>query len=177
MLIEFSEEFTVIFNSLPNDFKILLVKYLNGEYDNFEHCFECEGHVFRLFDYNLVDLDIKNKIRDLIEYHNLKKKEIVNEFMKSVEKMKELFIEPPEEFNLTYHVNYCADRSGCGYLIVPYLNKFVADNTTSDYQETWSGKYGSDVCNYVEDCGGRIKLDCNSERPNKSFGLALQHKN
>jgi len=177
MSIEFEEEFVIVFDSLSYEYKTLLIKYFHEDYIDFEYCYNCENYSVGLkgVGYNSIDTTIKNKINNLIKYRDSKKKEIIGEFMDLVNRMKELFIEPPDEFNLTYHITYHADRSGQGYLVVPYLNKQVAEITTDNKQQDWSGKYGSTITNSIEECGGYISLDCNSETPGKPYGIALEH--
>jgi len=174
MSIEFEEEFIDVFDSLPNEYKTLLIKYFHGDYIDFEDCFDCEsGYSVGL--YGSVDTTIKDKINNLIEYRDSKKKEIIGEFMGSVNRMKQLFIEPPDEFNLIYHITFHADRRGQGYLVVPYLNKQVAEITTDNLEQKWDGKYGSAITNRIEECGGSVRLDCDSESPKKPFGIGFQH--
>jgi len=174
MFIEFEEEFVSIFDSLPYEYKTMLIKYFHGDYIDIKDYFNCEGY-FVVGSYDLLDTTIKDKINNLIEYRDSKKKEIINEFIDSVNKMKQLFIEPPNDFDLTYHITYHADRRGQGYLIVPYLNKQVAEITADNTQQRWNGKYGSLITNRIEECGGSVSLDCSSETPGKPFGIGFQH--
>lgn len=171
---EFSEEYEQEYNSLRYEFKILLSKYFHGDYIDFEDCYNCERHLFPLTnDYKSINKLVRNKINNLIEYRNIKKGEILDKFKKIIKEMKILQIEPDDDFELTYHVARYADRAGRGYTITPYLSKEVAENTTSSEQQEWTGKYGSTHLNNIVSCGGHVKLDCNYEKPKKSFGLAI----
>ena len=162
------------FSSLDYGLKIILTKYFHGEYIDFEKCYNCESHSIGLEEnYDSIDKLVRDKINNLIEYRNKRKQGILDEFKNIIAKMKLLQIEPDDDFELTYHVTYHTDRRGKGYTITPYLSKEVAENSTSNEQQEWIGKYGSTISNSVISCGGRVKLDNCSEEPEKSFGLAI----
>ena len=165
------EEYVKEYNSLEDELKTILTKYFNGEYVDIEDCYNC----VMVNDYENIDKSVRDKINNLIKYRNIKKEEILNKFKKTIDEMKLLKIEPDNDFELTYHITYYADRSGKGYIITPYLSKEVAENTTSDTQEEWTGKYGSICSNSVVSCGGYVELDCRREESEKSFGLTINH--
>ena len=173
----FIEEFTQEFNSLPSKIQKLLILYFNDdceEYYRFENFYETNRYSYDLDEkYENINKIVKNKINRLISYHNYKKKETIDNFMSVVDDMKALFIEPPNNFILCYHIQYFADRNGRGYTIVPYLNRQVAEICVDMSSQECIGKYGSTKKSSIKNCGGCVHLDCNGESPNKPFGLAI----
>lgn len=163
------------FNLLPDEIKIMLIKYFYANYyDDFEEFYNehCKYDDY----YSKIDELLKIRIEKLICYRNKKKEEVIDEFMSSVNKMKELFIEPPDEFNLTYHVQYFADRRGSGHIINPYLSKDVAENISTMEHQDWVGKYGRTVRSFINNSNDDryLKLDCDGKSPNRPYGIALQ---
>lgn len=176
-VIKTPEEFFTSFNSLEYEYKVLLHKYFHNaeKYDSFEECYDTLQHVVFLHcDYSDVEKEIKIKIEQLINYHKSIKEQIENEFLSVIDKMKQLSIEFPENFKPVYHIKYFEDMSGKGYIIVPYLNREVAENVADMKQQVWTGKYGSTKESYIYGCGGKVELGGNPESPHKPFGIAIQ---
>lgn len=187
--IESEDEYAQEFNSFCHEIKRILTIFFNGGYDNFEDCFnnniwDILSDDYNSSDYKLclhegymgIDFSTEERINRVIAYYFTQKTALCEQFMQITNKMKKINIELPADFELNYHVQYHADRSGKGYVIVPYLSKDVAENAANMEQGIWEGKYGKTVESSIIKCGGTLNLDCSSVSPHKSFGIAIQDK-